>query len=239
MTEFVAEDIPANGTDPQDQSTDEKPDYGYLFNAPNYADFIKVPTSGKAKDYEKKTAALLKGWFWSSVHSQQMPDAATILERGPSFSVAAGKLAASNDKVAKMLDLITAPESPAVIFVAAAIPFIAQIFRNHEPELAQVPAGFRERRAARKARKEGNIPSDLPPKKPLFTIKLLGRKFDVGVRLNFRKVGLGFLVGPARAQTSHPGVLVQRVFSDERVQKALEKEGIFFLMHDQGDPQSD
>lgn len=225
---YTAEDIPANHSEPVD---DDSPDYGYLFEAPNYADFIKSPTSGTAKEYEKKTAALLKSWFWSSIHSQQMPDAATILERGPSFSVATGKLAASNEKVAKMLDIITAPESPAVLFVVAAIPFVAQIFRNHEPELAQVPATFRERRAARKARKQQGVSADVP-REPLFTIRILGRKIPVGAKFNIR-LGFRFLSGPARSQTTHPGVLVHRVFSDSRVQKALEKEGIVFRLHEQ------
>lgn len=224
MTAFTSEDIPPNHANPESQQEPEGQDYGYVFEAPNYADFIKPKTSGKAKDYENKTASLLKSWFWASMHSQNAPDAATILDKGPAFAAATGKMAASNEKVAKMVDMITSPESPTFVFVAAAFAFGAQLLRNHEPELQQIPQSFRQRRSMRKAHKSGQAGPEMP-RKPLFTLHVLGRKIPIGARFNVR---LGILFGPARSQTVPPQLLVQKVFSDSRVQKALEKEGIFF-----------
>lgn len=231
---YTAENIPANGSDP---SPEPDQDYGYLFEAPDYSSFLKSPTTQNAKGYQKKTEAMLKGWLWGSIHAGQMPDAATILEKGPGFAAATGKLADASPKVAKMLDLITAPESPVIVFAMTALAFGAQIARNHEPQIAQVPATFRERRSQRKAQKRAGPIADEKPKDPLFTIRILGRRIPVGAKFNFSRIPFRVVLSPARAQTVNPGVLVHRVFSDSRVQKALEKEGLFFKIHDEPEEQ--
>lgn len=233
MTTFAAEDIPANHSDP---APEPEQDYGYLFEAPDYSSFLKTPTTATARDYQKKTEAMLKGWLWGAIHAGQMPDAATILEKGPGLAAATGKLADASPKVAKMLDLITAPESPVVVFAMTALAFGAQIARNHEPQISQVPESFRERRAARKAAKRNPPAQDTKPKEPLFTIRILGRRIPVGAKFNLSRIPFRIVLSPARAQTVHPGLLVRRVFSDSRVQKALEKEGLYFKIAD--DPEN-
>lgn len=225
---YTAEDIPPNHAEPPDSDRD----YGYLFEAPDFSTFLKTPTTQNAKDYQRKTEAMLKGWLWGSIHAGQMPDAATILEKGPGLAAATGKLADASPKVAKMLDLITAPESPVVVFAMTAFAFGAQIARNHEPEIAQVPQTWRERRAMRKAAKANPKSQDTKPSEPLFTLRILGRRIPVGAKFHLSRIPFRIVLSPARAQTVNPGVLVHRVFSDQRVQKALEKEGLFFKIRE-------
>lgn len=88
-----------------------------------------------AVKYEKKTRGLFNTAFRLTVRQQKtLPDAATILMYGPDVSEAVGNLAAENEWVANAVDMLTdTTENAALSLVIAAVPFIAQIVRNHEP----------------------------------------------------------------------------------------------------------
>lgn len=88
-----------------------------------------------AVKYEKKTRGLFNTAFHLTVRQQKtLPDAATILMYGPDVSEALGDLAAENEWVAKSIDMLTdTTENAALSLILVAVPFIAQIVRNHEP----------------------------------------------------------------------------------------------------------
>jgi len=190
-----------------------------ILSAPNYADLIKTRQSARAREYRDKTNSLLKAGLVGALNAGDFPDAAAILRHGPAFSNATGQLADSNDKAAAIIDMITSPANPVAMFVLATIPLVAQIMRNHEKELAQVPGARKQAKATRKALKEARKSEE-----PRFTIKLL--RWQIPVRWHskgpdWRKVFAGF-----KSQTLDPNALAADVFTDSDVQKALEKMGV-------------
>lgn len=91
--------------------------------------------SPKADKYEKKARNVFRFAFWSTVqHQQTLPDAATILMHGPKVAEAFGDLAAENDKIARAIDMMDETTDNATLaMLMVAVPFIAQLVRNHEP----------------------------------------------------------------------------------------------------------
>jgi len=154
-----------------------------------------------------------------AINVGDFPDAAAILTHGPGFGAAAGQLADDNAYARATLDFLTAPSSPVILFFMTGIPLIAQIFRNHEGEIAQIPEARRQRKAAKKAQPM----QAKKDREPRFTIRAFGRKWPVywNPRIKFSKV-----FAPFKTQTVEPTALAYTVFSDPKVQEYLKKHGV-------------
>jgi hypothetical protein len=212
--EFVAADIPPNG-----DNVTQKP-LASILDAPDYSEFVRQPKSARARQYEKKTASMIKAGMTYSIAVNRLDDAAACIHYGPSFAAAAGDFAAANETVAKTIDMICSPSSPALTFALTAIPLMGQFMRNHDAEIADIPAkrkAFKASRAERKA-----AAKDSPSVQ--FRIPIIGRTISLRMKLRTRLVG-SFLTGFRRG-TQDPESLTVKVFSDEKVQTALRKQGL-------------
>jgi len=198
-----------------------------IFNAPDYATFMKVRATSVSREYEARTNSVLKSLMLSSLNAGDFPDAAAIIHYGPQFAKATGGLADANDYARRAIDILTSPSNPVAVFALATIPLIAQVMRNHEQQLAEVPATFRERRRERKAAKA--MGTGKPKAPPRFTIKIGKRAIPIYFRI--RLSGMSKLFAGFRAQTQEPVSLASRVFSDPDLIKAFEKQGIRLVQH--------
>lgn len=201
-----------------------------IFNAPDYASFLKTRQTATSREYTARTNSILKSLLISSLNAGDFPDAAAIIHYGPQFAKATGGLADSSDTAKRALDILTSPSNPIVIFGLASIGLIGQIMRNHEQQLAEVPATFRERRRERKMAKAAGI--NKPQGPPRFTIKLGKRSIPIYFRVRIK--ALSTLATGFRAQTQEPESLASRVFSDPDVIAAFEKQGIRLVSHHGG-----
>jgi hypothetical protein len=214
------DDDPRN--DDVQPEVEEKPDWYELFDAPGYASWLKVEETAVSREYRKKSNSFLKMVMVGCINTGNFPDAAAIIDRGPAFSQAVGQLAASNPNLGKAIDLVMSPSSPAAQFIAAGLPLVAQLWRNHEEQFSEIPAKMKMTRAQRKAARESGEAQ--PKSKPLFTVKL-GKRVSIPVRLNV-KMRVRFLLGGFRAQSQNPNILTHRVFTDQKVINQLTKMGV-------------
>ena len=213
-----------NGDSPDDDYDDEPSaifDYGAIFDAPDFSSIVRGRRSAHAKQYESKVKSVLKSGTMGSLRNGNFSDAATILHYGPGFAAAAGDLAAADSHAAKAIDLITSPESPYVAFAMISLPFIAQLFRNHEETLKQIPEA---RRMAKRRRREEAANGAATPGKNVTMSLPFGRKVTFRVGLKFRPLARIKLL--LRVPTHDPAELTERVFSDERLLEALHKQGV-------------
>lgn len=191
-----------------------------ILTAPDFSTFVKSTRTPTAKAYERKIQSALKTTFYGALKNGQLADAATVLYYGPNLAQTAGDLADVNERVAKGIDMLTAPDNPYVGFALAGLAIIGQLYRNHEETLSQIPVAVKEGRRERKARK-ANETEDTRR----IEVKLpFGRTMRVGLKFRFRslrKIGLIFKV-----RSHQPEQLVAEVFSDEKLIRALRKEGI-------------
>lgn len=203
-----------------DTDDDEGPDYTALFDAPDYASFIKRPRTAVSKNYEGRVKSLLKTGMLYSISKGNLPDAAAIIEYGPNVAAATGILADASDTTRKFLDLITAPENPYAVAFFAVVPFFAQLFRNHEEVIRQIPEIRKMSRAQRKAARTTN--AEQPPMPPRFSIKipLIRKRIPIRFRMHFNPFAA------FASQTQSPNALVVEVFSDQKLLAELEKQGI-------------
>lgn len=220
-------DTPVNGYNPSvdDDEPEEQESYDYskLFDAPNYADFLKSAPNSHAKQYEKKVQSMMKVGMVASLNNGNWADAATFIKHGPGVATAAGNLAAESKRVAQIIDMLTAPDSPALMFAMVALPMASQILRNHEPEVKQVSATWRERRAARKQAKLSQVKSPAPP----ITVKIFKREVKIPIRIRVKLPNLRQTLGAVMAPAQPPGALCEEVFNDASVVKALHKMGLY------------
>jgi hypothetical protein len=218
------EDYPGQ---PSDNGTSSDPNFDAIFNAPDYASFLKTRQTAVSREYTARTNSVLKALLISSLSAGDFADAAAIIHYGPQFAKATGGLADASDMARKAIDIFTSPSNPVALFALAAIPLVGQVFRNHEQQLAEVPATVRERRRERKAAKAAGI---RPPQgAPRFTIKLGKRSIPIYFRMRIK--GLSVLLSGFRSQTQEPASLASRVFSDPDVISSLEKQGIRLVSH--------
>jgi len=178
---------------------------------------MKVRATSVSREYEARTNSVLKSLMLSSLNAGDFPDAAAIIHYGPQFAKATGGLADANDYARRAIDILTSPSNPVAVFALATIPLIAQVMRNHEQQLAEVPATFRERRRERKAAKAMGTGKHKAP--PRFTIKIGKRAIPIYFRI--RLSGMSKLFAGFRAQTQEPVSLASRVFSDPDLIKAF------------------
>jgi hypothetical protein len=203
---------------------EDMPDWESVWNAPDYASLITTRQSRVAREYTIKCNSIVKALALASINAGDFPDAAALLHHGPPFTHATGQLADQSDTVKRTIDLITSPSSPVVMFTITGIALIAQIMRNHEGQIKQIPDTRRQARAQRKA-----MAGARKAEPPRFTIKVLGRQWPIRFRsrIKLSKFFAGF-----RAQTVEPQDLTVRVFSDDKLISALEKQGIRLVKND-------
>jgi hypothetical protein len=185
---------------------------------------LKHTSSASAKEYEAKINAMLKSGVIASIRAENYADAATLLHFGPGFAQAIGDISDVSDKTKKVLDIITAPESPAVALtlIFTAIPMAMQFMRNHQREIEQVSLSRKE---MRKARKEAKARGETIEKEPGLQVKLpFGRSLTLPIRvkLNFWSATKGIF----QSQTYEPNELTKLVFDDPKVKAALKKQRI-------------
>ena len=227
MTKFTevgpdaGEDIPA---DDYPNGHEDMPDWESLWNAPDYASLITTRQSRVAREYTIKCNSIVKALALASINAGDFPDAAALLHHGPPWTHATGQLADESDTVKRTIDLITSPSSPVVMFAITSIALVAQIMRNHETQIKQVPETRKQARLQRKA-----MVGARKAEPPRFTIKVLGRQWPIRFRsrIKLSKFFAGF-----RAQTVEPQDLTVRVFSDPKLLAALEKQGIKLVKND-------
>lgn len=197
-----------------------------LFDAPDYALFIRHTRTERGKEYEQKVASMLKAAALGAFKSGNIHDGCAIVHYGPSFAKKCGDLTDVSQGAAKAIDLLTTPDNPWVMFAAISVPFIMQLFRNHEQEARIVKKTWREERAERKRMKAEGLTSPREKNGKPFTVRLpFGRSFTVHVHIPTPRVILRVFY----AQTKNPADLTTQVLSDTRLIKALEKEGIQFI----------
>lgn len=203
---------------------EETPDWQSVWNAPDYSQLITSRQSKVAREYTVKCNSVVKALTLASINAGDFPDAAALLHYGPPFTHATGQLADSSDTVKRTIDLITSPSSPAVMFALTGIALVAQVMRNHEAQIKEIPETRRMAKARRKA-----MAGAKQAEPPRFTIKVLGRQWPIRFRSRIRwsKFFSGF-----RAQTRNPEDLTLAVFSDPKVLSALEKQGIKLVKRD-------
>jgi hypothetical protein len=207
--------------EPPDPETPAVPQWSVILDAPDYAKLLKPATTAKAKEYETKVNSVLKEVLRYRLTPDGLSDAAAILTYGPDFAARAGILADHDPRVAGALDMITAPDSPWVMFALVALPFLGQLFRNHEAQIKAIPANARKTRAERKAERAAQ---------PRAEVRIPGTKRTL--RIPFRiKLPLGMF----RASTVEPAVLVHQVMGNPDIRKALHKSyGVTFGSNNDG-----
>jgi hypothetical protein len=227
-------DVSANGYAPpidddepeiDDDHAGSQYDFSELFNAPSYSEFIKIKPNSTAQTYERRVQSMMKAGLVMSLNSQEYPDAATFLKHGPGFATAAGNLAAVDARAKQVIDILTAPDSPYVMFLLAAMPMISQLARNHQPEIKQAGASMKERRAERKRLKVTGQ-SSRPVASPI-TVRIFKREFKIPIRFRVRLPKLQNIFKAFLTPTQHPVDITREVFQDPAVIKALNKMGIY------------
>jgi hypothetical protein len=209
-----------NGNVPPHEDSAPQYTYGALFDAPDLSTLIKGRRSPGAREYETKVKSALKSAAIGSLRNGQVADSAAIFRYGPGLAAATGDMCAVNDRAKKAVDLLTAPENPYFAFAFVAVPLIAQLFRNHEQQLEKVPLARKQAREQRKLRRQADDNRRIATIHVPFMRREL--KIRVGLRVNPLK---GFRQG-MHASSQAPEQLIQIVFSDARLQEALEKQGI-------------
>lgn len=200
----------------------EAPDYTAVFNAPDYSSFIKHKSSARAAENTKKVNSFVKLGILAALDSGNLPDAAALFHYGPKFAQAAGDFTDVSETANKVVEYITAPDSPALMLGMVTASFLGQLYRNHEQQANIVKASWRDQRRLRKeARLRGERPQK-PQGRPV-KIRIFKREITFHIRFQFhpfRRIGSLFML-----QTKPTKVLVHQVFSNKKLEAELKKHG--------------
>lgn len=203
---MTAEDLADEfiGEIPEDQVGDVE------FDAPPPGFVEPTRRPPRAKQYEKKAKKFLNVVMRSAVqHEATVPDAAAIIMYGPEFCEKLGDLANHDARVRRGVDFIMeGAENPYLAFAIAALPMAAQVYRNHQQEMA--PRAIVE--SVRRGRAEAK---DRPGRK--IRIPFTKRTISVRFRIHFPSV---------ENFSNEPAALKDYVFGDENITAALQKAGI-------------
>lgn len=164
----------------------------------------------RARRYEESTREILNVIFKEAVaHDATVPDAAAILMHGPKFCETLGDLADHDSKVRAALDwLDEGTSNPYLAFAVAALPFAAQVYRNHQDALAPqaIVETIRTSRAEAKQRP--------------------GREFKIPFTRRRITIRFRFHAPPIENWTNEPEALSHHVFTNPQILGGLEKAGI-------------
>jgi hypothetical protein len=209
---------------PAEPDEPEVPQWSVILDAPDYLKLLKKPATVTSREYEQKVLSVLKEILKYRLTPTGLPDAAAILTWGPDFASRAGALADHDERAAHAIDLLTAPDSPWVMFALVCIPFVSQLFRNHEEQVKLIPGNMRRTRAERKAAKATQ---------PRAEFSIPGTKRRVRVPFRIRVPFRMF-----RASTQEPSILVHQTIGNPDIQKALYKSfGVTFGNNNANSPQ--
>lgn len=197
----------------EDQKEDPRLNWSVILDAPEITSFLKRAETPRAKDYRDKVNSVLNTVLQFRLGDPNgLADVSAILQRGPATSLRAGALADENETFRKALDMLTAPDNPAVMFALTAVPLIMQIFRNHEGELKEVRENVAaKRRMTKDERKAAKA------NKPRVEFKFMGRTWKMPFRF---RLNLGSAL---RVNTVHPDILVSSVIGDPKIRAELTK----------------
>src|SRR6201986_3087977 len=120
-----------------------RPDYTSLFEATDFTALIKPAQSAVAREYSGKVKSLLKAGTIGAINIGDFADAAAFLHYGPGFADASGQLAEADKRARAAVDILTAPGNPYAMFLMTGIPLIAQLFRNHEEQIQELPGAVK------------------------------------------------------------------------------------------------
>lgn len=211
----------AEQTDTSVNGNKEAPeDWREIFDAPDFTSLVKPAQTARAREYSLKVKSALKSGLVGAINIGDFPDAAAILQYGTPFADASGQLADTNEWAAKGIDIITSPGNPVMLFLMTAVPFGAQLWRNHEDVIKQIPETRRQARLRRKA-----MTSAAKAEPPRFTIRFMGRSWPV----HFRTPKIGKILAGFKSQTRDPNEMTYQVFTDAAVLRALKKQGIVLV----------
>lgn len=205
---------PANGQAPPS-------DWRSIFDAPAFSELIKTTQSANAKQYSAKVKSMLKSGTVAAIKVGDFPDAAAILAYGPAFADATGQFADQNDRAAKIVDLLTSPESATLTFALTATTLLFQLIRNHESTLKELPQSRRNAKLRKRAMQDAR-----KAEPPRFTIHFFGREWPVRFKTRY---SLKAVFGAFRSQTQEPEQLTMNVFTDPKVLSMLKKQGIVLV----------
>lgn len=167
------------------------------------ASFIKTQARPRgAIAYQKKIHnAIAKPAFQITVQNPAtVADAAAILMHGPKVTAKLGDLAATDARVARMVDFLDEGTSnPMGAAIVAVFPLVMQLVRNHEPVLEPVQRGFR----VPFAKDKNGVP------------RRVQLKWKIGIKL-----------GRLRNFTNDPESLEAFVFDNPQVKEMLAKQDI-------------
>lgn len=142
FTDIELENEPEPSEPPWENASDTVPSAG----EPNDTLLNEEKRTRRAEKYEKKAQRPLRYAFAIAVqHPLTVPDSAAILEYGPNLAEKIGDLADHDAKVRKAVDFLSDDTlgNPYLACVAAAVPLVMQILRNHEPQLVPEVRGIR------------------------------------------------------------------------------------------------
>jgi hypothetical protein len=207
-----------------DAPEDDAPGWEAIWNAPDYSTLINARASRRAAEYTKKVNSVFKAGVFGCIQAGDMADAAAILHHGPPFSHALGQWADKDRRVAAGIDVVTSPSSPVMMALVTGITLLAQVTRNHEAQIREIPNARKRAKAIKLSKRASE--KEAPPR---FTIRVL--KWQIPVRFRSR-IKLSTIFAGFRAQTHEPQLLVMQVFNDPDLIKALEKQGIRLVKTD-------
>lgn len=169
---------------------------------------------------------MMKAGMVMSLNNHQWADAATFIKHGPGFATAAGNYAAEDKRAAKIIDMLTAPDSPALLFAMVAIPMVAQLARNHQTEIVKKAETRRERRQMRRAAKR-NGESRPTVETPPITVHVFKREIKLPIRFRLKLPSVKNVFTAFMAPTQFPQQITAEVFRDKKVVTQLHKMGLF------------
>jgi hypothetical protein len=192
-----------------------------LLEAPDYGTMVRGKRTAKSKRYEAKTQSVLKATALGALKHGDLPDAAAIFKYGPTIARSAGDLASENERAAKAVDLLCAPDSAVVGLTIAGLALVSQLYRNNQQNIEKVKEQRRLTRAERKSlRESGQLPQREKPFKKITINGPFKLKFNIAIPTRIGKVGKLFTAG-----TKNPRQLCEEVFEDADLLKALEGYG--------------
>ena len=198
-TEELHEDFLEPGEIPNQDEDASEPD----------AKFIKDKgRTVRARKYQQSSRTILNTVLRQVIaHESTVPDAAAIIMYGPDFCEKLGDLADHDAKVRRAIDFfMDGAENPYLAFAMVGVPFIAQIYRNHENQLQ--PKVIVQNVKARRANAK-----DKPGRK----FKLFGREFTFRFRFHAPQI---------ENITADPDALANHVFTNPAIVAGLQKAGI-------------
>lgn len=220
---MAVRDSQQQGTSSNGQRTTEEP-WRLIMDAPDYAEIVKTVQTAKAKEHAVKVRSMLKSGVIGAINANDFPDAAALLAYGPGFADACGQLAEADKRAERAIEILTSPNSPWLTFLLTSVALGAQLFRNHEEQVKEIPSNWKNRKLRRKSMADAR-----KAEAPRFTLRMFGREWPIRFR---SRVKVGRFFAPFKAQTQDPETLTINVFSDPKVIQQLSKLGVRIVAND-------